>query len=95
MRALNEPSVYILIFYKNYSIIIIENKDKELINMATYKVRISSQVTIFEEEVVCVEADTPEEAKVNAGDAFREYMDTKYGWCDYDTVNIEECVKCQ
>ena len=32
MRALNEPSVYILIFYKKYIIIYIENKDKELIN---------------------------------------------------------------
>lgn len=41
-----------------------------------------------------MEADTPEEAKVNAGDAFREHIDAKYGWCDYDTVNIEECVKC-
>jgi hypothetical protein len=84
-----------LIFYKNYSIIIIENKDKELINMAIYKVRINSQVTIFEEEVISVSANSPEEANEMAEEGFKECMDAKYGWCDYDTTNIEECVKCQ
>ena len=72
-----------------------ENKEKELISMAKYKVRINSQVTIFEEEVVSVEADNEWEAREEARDAFKERMDAKYGWCDYDTTNIEECVKCQ
>lgn len=63
--------------------------------MAIYKVRINSQVTIFEEEVISVSANSPEEAKEMAEEGFRECMDAKYGWCDYDTTNIEECVKCQ
>lgn len=63
--------------------------------MAIYKVRINSQVTIFEEEVISVSANSPEEANEMAEEGFRECMNAKYGWCDYDTTNIEECVKCQ
>ena len=63
--------------------------------MAIYKVRINSQVTIFEEEVIFVKADSSEEAKEMAEEGFKECMDAKYGWCDYDTTNIEECVECQ
>lgn len=63
--------------------------------MAIYKVRINSQVTIFEEEVISVSANSPEEANEMAEEGFRECMDAKYGWYDYDTTNIEECVKCQ
>lgn len=63
--------------------------------MAIYKVRINSQVTIFEEEVVSVSAANEWEARKAAREAFKECMDTKHGWCDYDTTCIEECIKCQ
>ena len=62
--------------------------------MRTFEVRITSQVTIFEEEIVCVSAADEAEVRQAAEEAFRKAMDTKYGWCDYDTVYIEECVEC-
>ena len=60
-----------------------------------YQIRVHGQPTIFYDDVVSVKADSPEEAQEMAKDAFRECMDAKYGWCDYDTTNIEECVECQ
>lgn len=62
--------------------------------MRTFEVRITSQITILEEEIVCVGAADETEARQAAEEAFRKAMDTKYGWCDYDTVCIEECVEC-
>lgn len=62
--------------------------------MRIFEVRITSQVTILEEEVVCVGAADEADARQAAEEAFRKAMDAKYGWCDYDTVYIEECVEC-
>lgn len=60
----------------------------------TFKVKINSQVTIFQEETIFVCANDETEAKEMAEEGFREIMDAKFGWADYDTTNIEECVKC-
>ena len=88
MRALNEPSIYILIFYKKYYIIYIENKDKELINMI-YRMRVHGQPTIFYEDEISVKADSPEEAAEMAKETYKEILDKRFGWADIDTINTD------
>ena len=61
--------------------------------MRIFKVRVSSHVTILQEEVISVGAIDEKEAREMAKYAFDQIMDEKYGWCDYDDVHIEECVE--
>lgn len=62
--------------------------------MRIFKVRASSHVTVLEEDTFSVGAIDEADAYEMARDAFREAMDAKYGWCDFDDVQIEECVEC-
>ena len=62
--------------------------------MKIFKVRVSSHVTILEEDTFSVGAIDEADAHQMAKEAFNEAMDAKYGWCDYDDVHIEECVEC-
>jgi hypothetical protein len=62
--------------------------------MRIFKVRVSSHVTILQEEVISVGAIDEKDAHEMAKDAFGQIMDEKHGWCDYDDVHIEECVEC-
>ena len=62
--------------------------------MRIFKVRVSSHVTILEEDPFSVGAIDEADAHRMAREAFNEVMDAKYGWCDYDDVHIEECVEC-
>ena len=60
----------------------------------TYKMRVHGQPTIFYEDEISVEADSPEEAVEMAKEAFREILDDHFGWADIDTIFTEE-LKCQ
>ena len=61
--------------------------------MRIFKVRVSSHVTILEEDTFSVGAIDEADARQMAKEAFDEAMDAKYGWCDYDDIHIEECVE--
>ena len=54
-----------------------------------YQIRVHGQPTIFYEDVVSVKADSPEEAKEMAQEAFREILDERFGWADIDTINTD------
>ena len=60
-----------------------------------YRVRTNAHITIFESDIISVSANSPEEAKELADEAFRETMNEKYGWVDIDETFCEECVECQ
>ena len=51
-----------------------------------YRIRVHGQPTIFYDDVVSVKADSPEEAKEMAQEAFREILDERFGWADIDTI---------
>lgn len=55
-----------------------------------FDIEIGAHITILEQCVFTVEADTYEEAKVQAEARFQKYVDTKYGWVDYDSTYIEK-----
>jgi hypothetical protein len=54
-----------------------------------YQIRVHGQPTIFYDDVVSVKADSPEEAKEMAQDAFREILDERFGWADIDIINAD------
>ena len=54
-----------------------------------YQIRVHGQPTIFCEGVISVKADSPEEAKEMAQEAFREILDERFGWADIDTINTD------
>ena len=54
-----------------------------------YQIRVHGQPTIFYDDVVSVKANSPEEAKEMAKDAFREILDERFGWADIDTINAD------
>ena len=54
-----------------------------------YQIRVHGQPTIFYEDVVSVKADSSEEAKAMAQEAFREILDERFGWADIDTINAD------
>ena len=62
--------------------------------MRNFKVRVSSHVTILEEDTFSIDAIDEADVRQAAKEAFDEAMNAKYGWCDYDDVHIEECVEC-
>ena len=59
-----------------------------------YQIKVHGQPTIFYEDVVSVKANSPEEAKAMAQEAFKEILDERFGWADIDTIFTEE-LKCQ
>ena len=65
-----------------------------MLNVRIFKVRVSSHVTIYQEEEISVGAIDEKDACEMAKDAFDQIMNEKHGWCDYDDVRIEECVEC-
>ena len=54
-----------------------------------YQIRVHGQPTIFYDDVVSVKADSVEEAKEMAQEAFREILDERFGWADIDTINAD------
>ena len=62
--------------------------------MRIFKVKMTSFVTILQEETVSVGAINEEDAKAMAKEAFAQIMDEKHGWADFDEIKIEECVEC-
>ena len=54
-----------------------------------YQIRVHGQPTIFYDDVVSVKADSLEEAKEMAQEAFREILDERFGWADIDTINAD------
>lgn len=54
-----------------------------------YQIRVHGQPTIFYEDIVSVKADSPEEAKAMAQEAFVEILDERFGWADIDTINAD------
>ena len=54
-----------------------------------YQIKVHGQPTIFYEDVVSVKANSPEEAKEMAQEAFREILDERFGWADIDTINAD------
>ena len=54
-----------------------------------YQIRVHGQPTIFYEDVVSVKANSPEEAKKMAQEAFVEILDERFGWADIDTINAD------
>ena len=54
-----------------------------------YQIRVHGQPTIFYEDVVSVKANSPEEAKKIAQEAFVEILDERFGWADIDTINAD------
>lgn len=62
--------------------------------MRIFKVRVSSHVTILQEETISVGAIDETDAKAMAKEAFAQIMDEKHGWADFDEIKIEECVEC-
>ena len=54
-----------------------------------YQIRVHGQPTIFYDDVVSVKADSPEEAKEMAREAFREILDERFGWADIYTINAD------
>ena len=54
-----------------------------------YKMRVHGQPTIFYDDVVFVKADSEEEAKEMAQEAFREILDERFGWADICTINAD------
>ena len=61
--------------------------------MSLYKVSVNAQITIFEEHSFLIEANCPEEAEELAHGAYKQEVDDKYGWADYDESHIECCRK--
>ena len=54
-----------------------------------YQIRVHGQPTIFYDDFVSVKADSPEEAKEMAKEAFREILDERFGWADIYTINAD------
>ena len=54
-----------------------------------YRIRVHGQPTIFYEDEISVKADSPEEAKEMAQDAFREILNERFRWVDIDTINTD------
>lgn len=62
--------------------------------MRIFKVKMTSYVTILQEETVSVGAIDEADAITMAQDAFSQTMEEKHGWVDFDEIKIEECVEC-
>lgn len=54
-----------------------------------YRIRVHGRPTIFYEDEISVKADSPEEAKEMAQDAFREILNERFRWVDIDTINTD------
>ena len=54
-----------------------------------YRMRVHGQPTIFYEDEISVNADSPEEAAEMAKEAYREILVERFGWADVDTINTE------
>lgn len=61
--------------------------------MKIFQVLSTAYVTILEKDIISVAAANEADAHEMAKDAFKEAMNEKYGWCDYDDIHIEECVE--
>ena len=55
-----------------------------------FDIEVGAHVTILEQCVFTVEADTYEEAKAQAEARFQKYIDKKYAWADYDEIHTEK-----
>lgn len=62
--------------------------------MRIFKVKMTSFVTILQEETISVGAIDEADAKAMAKEAFAQIMEEKHGYADFDEVHIEECVEC-
>lgn len=54
-----------------------------------YRANVNAHVTIFRDEYISVAANSQEEANEMFYAAFKQIMEEKYGWADFDDVNIE------
>ena len=62
--------------------------------MRIFRVKMTSFVTILQEETVSVGAIDEADAITMAQEAFSQIMEEKHGWADFDEIKIEECVEC-
>lgn len=60
--------------------------------MKEFEIEVGAMVTIHENEVFCVKAETYEEAKEKAVKAFSRWLEEKFAYVDYDEVVVEGLV---
>lgn len=54
-----------------------------------YRIRVHGQPTIFYEDEISINADSPEEAAEMAKETYKEILDKRFGWADIDTINTD------